>query len=76
MIFPKGRAQISKLEVPEELLEDPYFLDHDLVPPMTGQKISNREGFGNHFGTVNFSGDNPDKMRELLKHYEDVPFYV
>ncbi len=75
MIFPK-RGQISKLEVPEELMEDPYFLDHNLAQPIGPQKIANRVGFGNHFGTVNFAGEDPDRMTELLKHYEDVPFYV
>lgn len=75
MIFPK-RGQISKLEVPEELLEDPYFLDHNLSQPIGPQKIADRVGFGNHFGTVNFAGEDPDRMTELLKHYEDVPFYV
>ncbi len=76
MIFPKKMGQISKLEIPEELLEEPYFLDHNLVPPYEGQKISERSGFGNHFGTVNFAGPDADKITQLLKHYEDVPFYV
>jgi len=75
MIYPK-KGQISKLEVPDELLEDPYYLDHNLVPPIGDQKISDREGFGNHFGTVNFAGEDPNRMRELLLHYEDVAFYV
>lgn len=75
MVFPQ-RGQISRLEIPEELLEEPYYLDHNLVQPLGPQKISSREGFGNHFGTVNFAGEDPDRMAELLKHYEDVPFYV
>ncbi|MDX1683988.1 MAG: hypothetical protein R3275_02065 [Saprospiraceae bacterium] len=76
MIYPKGKTQISKLEMPEELLEEPYFLDHNLVPPIQGQKISERSGFGNHFGTVNFKGEDPERMKQLLLHYQDVPFYV
>lgn len=75
MVFPKT-GLISRLEVPEELLEEPYYLDHNLVAPLAPQKISNREGFGNHFGTVNFAGEDAERIRELLKHYEDVPFYV
>ena len=76
MIYPHKR-EFSKLEIPEELTEEPYFVDHTLVPPMTTQKISDtREGFGNHFGTINFKGEDPDKMTELLKHYENVDFYV
>lgn len=76
MIYPNKR-QFSKLEIPEELTEEPYFVDHTLVPPMTTQKLSDtREGFGNHFGTINFKGEDPDRITELLKHYENVDFYV
>ena len=76
MIYPQ-KNQFSKLEIPEELNEEPYFLDHTLVPPLSTQKISgDREGFGNHFGTINFKGEDPDRMKELLLHYETVDFYV
>lgn len=75
MIYPR-KEKIEKLEIPEELQQEPYFLDHNLVPPLSTQKISSREGFGNHFGTVNFKGDDPARMRELLLHYDDVDFYI
>ncbi|MBR9921579.1 MAG: carboxylate--amine ligase [Bacteroidetes bacterium] len=75
MVFPQ-KGQITKLQIPDELLEEPYFRDHNLVAPIGNQKVGNREGFGNHFGTVNFTGESPEKMRELLKYYEEVPFYV
>lgn len=75
MVFPQ-KGQITKLQIPEELLEDPYFKDHNLIAPIGNQKIGDREGFGNHFGTVNFKGKDPQRMRELLLHYEEVPFYV
>ena len=74
MIYPR-KHEISKLEIPEELKEEPYFLDHNLVPPLSTQKISDRSGFGNHFGTINFKGPDPDRMTELLTHYENVDFY-
>ncbi|MCO6475840.1 MAG: hypothetical protein J5I94_04425 [Phaeodactylibacter sp.] len=75
MVFPRS-GHISRLEIPEELKEEPYYLDNNLVEPLGPQKIGGREGFGNHFGTVNFAGEDAGRMRELLKHYEDVPFYV
>ena len=76
MIYPH-KKQFSKLEIPEELNNEPYFVDHTLVPPLSTQKISDdREGFGNHFGTINFKGDDPDRMTELLKHYQKVDFYI
>lgn len=75
MIYPQKR-EFSKLEIPEELENDPYFLDHNLIPPLSNQKISgDREGFGNHFGTVNFRGSDPERMTELLKKYETYDFY-
>jgi len=75
MIYPR-KGQISKLEIPDELTEEPYFVDHNLVPPLSTQKINSRQGFGNHFGTINFRGEDPDRMTELLKHYENVDFYL
>lgn len=75
MIYPH-KNEISKLEIPEELNEEPYFLDHSLVPPLSTQKISDRSGFGNHFGTVNFKGEDPERIKELLQHYESVDFYL
>jgi len=75
MVFPQ-KGEITKLEVPEELMEEPYFKDHNLVPPISRQKVDNREGFGNHFGTINFLGEDPERMKELLEHYQDVNFYV
>lgn len=74
MIYPQKNV-INTLELPQELKEEPYFLDHNLIPPLTNQKIDSREGFGNHFGTVNFKGEDPDRMTELLLHYESVDFY-
>ena len=75
MVFP-ARGNITKLEIPEELLEESYFEDHNLQAPAASQKISDREGFGNHFGTINFKGTDAGKMKTLLEHYQDVPFYV
>ncbi len=75
MVYP-DRGHITDLDVPDELVEDPYFASHTLTPPVGAQKIAEREGFGNHFGTVYFEGEDPDRMRELLRHYEEVSFYV
>ncbi|MFA0965058.1 acetyl-CoA carboxylase biotin carboxylase subunit family protein [Roseivirga sp. BDSF3-8] len=75
MVHP-GKGHITKLAVPEELTEDPYFEEHTLVPLLSEQKIGDREGFGNHYGTVFLQGDDPGRMKEMLTHYQDVPFYV
>jgi hypothetical protein len=36
---------------------------------------SDREGYGNHYGTIFLKGDDPERMRSLLVHYEGVDFY-
>ncbi|TVR81965.1 MAG: carboxylate--amine ligase [Chitinophagaceae bacterium] len=75
MIYPHKKS-FSKLEIPDELHEDPAFVDHSLVPPLSSQKISDRTGFGNHFGTINFKSEDPERLAELLRHYQKVDFYV
>lgn len=73
MVYPRVRL-IEKLDVPEELKNDPYFEKHDLFIPVTS-KVAERVGFGNHYGTLFFFGDDSTRMHELLKHYEDYDFY-
>ncbi|HKI43975.1 MAG TPA: ATP-grasp domain-containing protein [Balneolales bacterium] len=75
MVYPKP-GYITELNIPEELKEDPYFEEHTLFPPSAHKVSTNREGFGNHYGTIFFQGDDPKRMKDLLLHYEDVDFYV
>lgn len=74
MVYPK-RGHITRLEFPEELEEDPYFEEHTLYPP-SPHKVHDREGYGNHYGTIFFRGEDHSRMRELLHHYREVDFYV
>jgi hypothetical protein len=39
-------------------------------------KVPKRTAFGTHWGLVYFFGDDPHRLRELLKHQEDLDFYV
>lgn len=74
MVYPRVRL-IEKLNVPEELKNDPYFEKHDLFIPVTS-KVAERVGFGNHYGTLFFFGEDSDRMTELLKKYEKFDFYL
>ncbi|WP_349409374.1 ATP-grasp domain-containing protein [Pseudalkalibacillus sp. SCS-8] len=65
---------IQDLNVPEELEEHPYFEKHDMFTPEQG-KVSERVGFGNHYGTIFFYGKDSEEMRGLLKQYEKYDFY-
>lgn len=75
MVYPRQKM-VSKVKVPEELLADEYYDRHNLYMPVTA-KVAERVAFGNHYGTVFFQGDDPDRMRKLLDHYDrNVDFYT
>ncbi len=74
MVYPKP-GYVKRLQVPEELKEDPFFDHHTLYEPSEHKVSETREGFGNHYGTVFFKGDDPARMKELLTHYQDANFY-
>ncbi len=73
-VYPRRRV-VSKLEIPRETEEHPYFDYHELTPPME-ETVTKRTAFGTHWGLVFFFGDDPHKLRHLLKHQEEVDFYV
>lgn len=73
MVYPKGKVA-SQLQLPKELESDPYFEHHNLFVPAT-PKVAERVGFGNHYGSIFFSGDDPKRMRELLQKWEAFDFY-
>lgn len=66
---------IEELKVPEELEEHPLFEKHDMFTPPQG-KVAERVGFGNHYGTIFFFGDDSAEMRRLLEFYEKYDFYL
>ncbi|WP_028400346.1 ATP-grasp domain-containing protein [Ectobacillus panaciterrae] len=74
MVYPNVKI-IDKLNIPEELKQDPYFTKHDMFIPVTS-KVAERVGFGNHYGTIFFFGDDSEKMRTLMKKYVKYNFYL
>ncbi len=74
MVYPNVRI-VEKLNIPDELKNHPYFEKHDMFIPATS-KVSERIGFGNHYGTIFFFGKDADDMRNLLKEYDDYNFYL
>ncbi|WP_280553285.1 ATP-grasp domain-containing protein [Halomonas sp. 25-S5] len=73
-VYPRRRV-VNKLEIPEEVEDDPYFESHELTPP-TEETVTKRTAFGTHWGLVYFKGDDAARMKELLKHMEELDFYV
>ena len=73
-VYPRRRV-VSKLEMPKETTEHPYFESHELIAPAE-ETVPDRAAFGTHWGLVFFFGDDPIKMRDLLKAQEELDFYV
>ncbi|MCC5950931.1 MAG: carboxylate--amine ligase [Acidimicrobiia bacterium] len=73
-VYPRQRV-VSELAMPAETAEHPYFESHELTSPLES-KVTKRNAFGTHWGLVYFTGDDPDTMRDLLAHQEDLDFYV
>lgn len=74
LVYPK-RSYVTELRVPKELEEDPYFVGHNLFEPMIS-KVAQRAGFGDHYGKIDFFGEDAERVKALLEKYEDVEFYV
>jgi hypothetical protein len=73
-VYPRRRV-VSKLEIPEETENDPYFESHELTPPLE-ETVTKRTAFGTHWGLIYFTGDDPYRLRDLLKRQESLDFYV
>ena len=73
-VYPRRRV-VSRLEIPEETEDHPYFESHELTAPME-EMVTKRTAFGTHWGLVYFQGEDPYVMRDLLKAQEDLDFYV
>lgn len=73
-VYPRRRV-VSELQVPEETENDPYFEFHELAAPME-TKVPKRTAFGTHWGLAYFFGEDPHRLRDLLKAQEELDFYV
>ncbi len=73
-VYPRRRV-VNEVVIPEETEQHPYFEFHELQSPME-QKVTKRNAFGTHWGLVYFFGDNPHQLRDLLKHQEELDFYI
>ena len=73
-VYPRRRV-VNKLEMPEETENHDYFESHELTPPLE-ETVTKRTAFGTHWGLIYFFGEDPYVMRDLLKHQEELDFYV
>lgn len=73
LVYPKQQS-VTELAVPPELEEEEYYLKHNLFEPVTS-KVAERVGFGNHYGKVDFFGEDATRLKSVIKHYEKQDFY-
>ncbi|MCH8529582.1 MAG: ATP-grasp domain-containing protein [Saccharospirillum sp.] len=73
-VYPRRRV-VSKLEIPEETENHPYFESHELTTPME-EIVTKRTAFGTHWGLVYFVGEDSDEMKRLLKRQEELDYYI
>jgi len=73
-VYPRRRV-VSVLEIPEETESHPYFESHELTAPLQ-ETVTKRTAFGTHWGLVYFVGDDADTLHKLLKHQEELDFYL
>lgn len=73
-VYPRRRV-VSQLSIPEQTESHEYFEFHQLQSPMQN-KVPKRSAFGTHWGLVYFFGDDPHRLRDLLKEQEELDYYV
>tara|TARA_R110001592_G_scaffold87235_5_gene257705 strand:- start:20762 stop:21988 length:1227 start_codon:yes stop_codon:yes gene_type:complete len=73
-VYPRRRV-VSKLEIPSETEDHPYFESHELTTPVE-EMVTKRTAFGTHWGLVYFVGENSTEMHKLLKRQEELDFYI
>lgn len=73
-VYPRRRV-VSQLSIPEQTEGHEYFEFHQLQSPMQN-KVPKRSAFGTHWGLVYFFGDDPHRLRDLLKEQEELDYYM
>lgn len=73
-VYPRRRV-VSKLEIPEETENHPYFESHELTAPLE-ETVTKRTAFGTHWGLAYFRGEDAQTLHEVLKRQEDLDYYV
>ncbi|MDV6264818.1 ATP-grasp domain-containing protein [Rhodococcoides yunnanense] len=73
-VYPRRRV-VSQLQIPEETTGHDYYETNDLSAPVE-ETVTKRTAFGTHWGLLYFFGEDSYVMRDLLKHQEELDFYV
>jgi len=73
-VYPRRRV-VSRLEIPEETEDHPYFESHELTTPQE-EIVTKRTAFGTHWGLLFFVGKDAKEMHRLLERQQELDFYI
>jgi hypothetical protein len=73
-VYPRRRV-VSRMELPEETEDHPYFESHELTQPLE-EMVTKRTAFGTHWGLLYFKGPDAKEMEKVLQRQEELDFYV
>ncbi|OZD85518.1 carboxylate--amine ligase [Rhodococcus sp. 05-339-2] len=73
-VYPRRRV-VSDLVIPDVTADDDYYETNDLSAPVE-ETVTKRTAFGTHWGLLYFFGEDPYRMRDLLRQQEELDFYV
>jgi len=74
LVYPR-KATVRALDIPKELEAEPYFHKHDLFEPVTA-KVAERVGFGNHYGKIDFFGEDANRLKSVIQKFEGMEYYA
>lgn len=73
LVYPRVNY-INGVNVPADLQSHPCFDRHTVFLPAE-RRVRENEGYGNHYGTVFFHGDDSEQVKQPLKDYVEHDFY-
>ncbi|SMO76193.1 ATP-grasp domain-containing protein [Melghirimyces algeriensis] len=74
LVYPRVKY-IQGLNIPETLENHPGYDRHNMFTPVE-RKVPDREGYGNHHGTVFFYHEDSEHVRQPLQDFVEHDFYI
>ncbi len=76
MVYPRVK-RIKDVNIPAELQNHQCFDKHTLFERIeTKINVDDNEGYGNHYGTIFFHGNDSEQIKQPLLQYIDYDFYT
>lgn len=73
MLYPNVE-HVKSFKIPRAVKEHAFYEKYHVFTPFVGS-VPERMGFGNHYGTIYFTGDNGEKMKQVLLDHEQYEYF-